>query len=132
IAEPPQMLANAGSTDETGPDTNDGTAWAAPTGGTPPYTYLWSNNSTDSLITNLVPGFYSVTVRDAHMCAVIASVEIDSFGCSLSGLVTNSSCFQSCDGSIEVTPVNATEPFTYLWSNGSTTPALNGLCAGGI
>lgn len=130
IAEPPQMLANAGSTDETGPDANDGTAWAAPTGGTPPYTYLWSNNSTDSLITNLVPGFYSVTVRDAHMCAVIASVEIDSFGCSLTGFVLNNSCFQSCDGSIEVTPVNGTGPFTYQWSNGVTSAAINGLCAG--
>lgn len=34
-------------------------------GGTPPYTVLWSNGSTDAIATNLAAGNYSVTVTDA-------------------------------------------------------------------
>jgi hypothetical protein len=37
-------------------------------GGTAPYTYSWSNGSTDSYITNLCAGTYSVTVWDANSC----------------------------------------------------------------
>lgn len=38
-------------------------------------------------------------------------------------------CPGACDGAI--TPfMNGTEPFTYLWSNGSTASMLNGLCPG--
>lgn len=34
-------------------------------GGTPPFSYLWSNGSTDPVIEFLAPGIYSVTVTDA-------------------------------------------------------------------
>ena len=42
-----------------------GTAMANASGGTPPYTYAWSNGGTTSQITGLAPGSYSVTVTDA-------------------------------------------------------------------
>jgi gliding motility-associated-like protein len=37
-------------------------------GGTPPYAYQWSNNTTDAGITGLAAGSYSVTVTDANTC----------------------------------------------------------------
>ncbi|HXB13808.1 MAG TPA: T9SS type A sorting domain-containing protein, partial [Bacteroidia bacterium] len=37
-------------------------------GGTAPYTYLWSNGDTSSNSSNLAAGTYSITVADAHGC----------------------------------------------------------------
>jgi hypothetical protein len=130
IEEPTPIIVNAGSTDETGPDTNDGTAWAAPIGGVPPYSYAWSNGSVDSLITGLAPGEYTVVITDANLCTANETVTVDSFACYLTAVITHNTCYQSCDGRIEVTLVNAVEPVTYFWNNGNTTPVIDSLCAG--
>ena len=66
VYESPTAIAYA--TDETCIDANDGIAWVITTGGTAPYTYLWSNNYILDTITNLAPGEYYVTVRDFHNC----------------------------------------------------------------
>jgi len=44
---------------------NNGSATATVLGGTAPYSYSWSNGGTNSTISNLAPGTYSVTVNDA-------------------------------------------------------------------
>ena len=56
---------------------NNGTASYIPTGGTAPYTYLWSAASqTTSTATGLSPGTYTVTATDNHGCTNSASVSI--------------------------------------------------------
>lgn len=45
---------------------------ATVTGGIPPYTFVWSNGSTDSLLVNVPDGTYSVTTRDAAGCEVMS------------------------------------------------------------
>ena len=66
------------------PDTNDwdvGTLIANPTGGTPPYSYLWDNslgNSTASMIPNVTQGAYSITITDANGCTINETVTVDS------------------------------------------------------
>ena len=130
VAQPTEIAANAGSTDETAPQANDGTAWAVPTGGTPPYTYAWSNGMIDSLITGLEPGNYTITITDAHLCSNFQTVTVDSFACALISLVTNNICFGNCSGIIEVSLINAADPITYIWDNGFTVPTIDSLCAG--
>ena len=39
-----------------------------PSGGTSPYTYLWSNGNTTDSPDGLVPGIYTVTITDANGC----------------------------------------------------------------
>lgn len=55
---------------------NDGTATATPTGGTPPYTYLWSDGSTTPLIAGLTPGTYWCVITEANGCTYSASAVV--------------------------------------------------------
>jgi len=75
ITEPFPISISMSGTDET--DTNaDGTATATSSGGTPPYTYTWSNGATGSFIFSLPAGVYTVTVTDANNCSNSGSVQI--------------------------------------------------------
>ncbi|HLP52479.1 MAG TPA: PKD domain-containing protein [Chitinophagales bacterium] len=50
------------------------------TGGTAPYTYYWSNNSTNSTICGLTPGTYFLSVVDAQGCVTAATYTIQGTG----------------------------------------------------
>ncbi len=126
VTEPPEIFTNVGSTDETAQGGNDGTAWVIPFGGTPPYTYLWSNGSVDSLIINLSPDLYSVVVTDANGCSQAEFVDINSFTCFdfIDGKFKDVSCFGTCDGQVTVIPIGGVGPYTYAWSTGDTTKMI--------
>ncbi|MCS6929612.1 MAG: PQQ-dependent sugar dehydrogenase [Saprospiraceae bacterium] len=50
-------------------DTTDGVVAARVSGGTAPYSFLWSDsNTSDSIRTRLLPGVYAVEIRDAIGC----------------------------------------------------------------
>ena len=55
-----------------------GSATASVSGGTPAYTYKWSNLETTATAVNLPAGTYTVTVTDANSCTATASVTIGS------------------------------------------------------
>lgn len=111
---------------------SNGQATVNASSGTSPYTYLWSNGSTNPTITNLTAGIYSVTVTDATNCTSSASVTIS----EPTDVVTNvtsvdPTCNGMCDGSATVSVVGGTGPYTYMWTPGSgSTPTINGLCFG--
>jgi hypothetical protein len=48
----------------------------------------------------------------------------------LSQVISPAVCFGQCDGSLTVTASGGTTPFTYAWSNTSTTPTNKNLCIG--
>jgi hypothetical protein len=60
------LAIQVNSTIASTPYTADGTAAALVNGGTPPYTYAWSNGGTGPNISNLLPGNYSLTVYDSQ------------------------------------------------------------------
>ncbi|MBK8497767.1 MAG: T9SS type A sorting domain-containing protein [Flavobacteriales bacterium] len=64
-------------------------------GGVGPYTYLWSNGSTDATITGLVVGTYSVTVTDGNNDQATDEIELTSIDYSApnySGWATRPYC----------------------------------------
>ncbi|MEE9373442.1 MAG: choice-of-anchor V domain-containing protein [Saprospiraceae bacterium] len=45
-------------------------------GGTPPYSFVWSNGSVTQKIDNIAPGIYSVTVTDANQCNGLSDISL--------------------------------------------------------
>ncbi|TND08018.1 MAG: hypothetical protein FD123_2701 [Bacteroidetes bacterium] len=71
----PSVTTN--STQASSQSTCDGTATATVTGGTAPYTYLWSpGGQTTATINNLCPGTYTVCVTDASGCTSCQSITV--------------------------------------------------------
>ncbi|NMC39457.1 MAG: T9SS type B sorting domain-containing protein [Bacteroidales bacterium] len=101
-------------------------------GGVPPYTYLWNNGQTTQDIKNLAAGDYSVLITDFRNCTLTVSATVAQPGSavSASGSVLNVACFGESTGSIDLSPAGGVPPYTYLWSNGSTTQDISDLAAG--
>jgi hypothetical protein len=134
VTEPTLLDAACSKTDATTIGGNQGTASVVATGGTSPYTYLWSNGETTASISGLTTGTYTVTVTDLNGCTANCSVTVQEPGCNLSasttGNETNVSCNGGSDGAVGVTATGNLVPVTYLWSNGETTASITGLTAG--
>jgi gliding motility-associated-like protein len=100
-------------------------------GGTPLYTYLWSNASTSEDLNGLSIGTYSVTVADFNGCSATASYSINQpTALSLSLTTTNVTCPGAANGSIDLTVAGGVSPYTYLWNNGTTTQDLTNITGG--
>jgi gliding motility-associated-like protein len=103
-----------------------------PAGGTPAYSYLWSNNATTQNLTSLPAGTYTVVVTDANGCTANASVTITQpqTGLSVATTQTNVLCFGNSTGAINATPSGGSVPYTYSWSNNATTQNLTTIPSG--
>jgi hypothetical protein len=106
-------------------------------GGTPPYTYLWSNGQTTQTATGLSVGSWGVTVTDSEGCRLSQSINVglaDPLGI-VSTVPTQAGCFD-CDGQVVVTISGGTSPYTYQNSAGEVITSNNlsesftGLCGG--
>lgn len=120
-----------------------GTATVIASGGTPPYSYLWSpGGQTTSSITNLTAGTYTCTVTDpfCHTYTDVVTVN-QKPALSLSrgltnvispGVVSNESCLGSFDGSATVVANGGTAPYYYSWNTNPVqqTQTATGLSAG--
>lgn len=112
---------------------DDGEATASGSGGTGPYTFVWSSGATIATATGLAPGTYTVTVSDAGGCDDTAQVTITEPALLVldTAAVSHPACFGSNSGSIEVVPTGGTGPFTYSWSSSANnTDTEIGLSAG--
>lgn len=110
----------------------DGTLSAFVDGGTPDYTYQWSDGSTNEVLTNIAAGTYSVTVIDANGCTADAEVTLNDIEGILLAVndVTNNTCNGEGNGSATISANGGVGNYTYLWSNGGTNPTEVDLVAG--
>ena len=111
---------------------NTGSIDLTVTGGTGPYTYAWSNNTTAQDPSNLIAGAYTVTVTDANGCTATATVTITQPASALVATTTQVmiACFGGSTGSVNMTPTGGTAPYTYVWTGGSTAQSAIGVPAG--
>ncbi|MFH1320781.1 MAG: PKD domain-containing protein, partial [Bacteroidota bacterium] len=113
---------------------SDGTASVIASGGTGPYTYLWTpGGATNDIATGLSAGTYTVAVTDANGCMQTDSVTVINIGGGTANITSsvNVNCFGGSNGVATVTASGGTTPYTYSWSpSGGNTVIATGLAAG--
>jgi len=101
--------------------------------GTLPYTYLWSNQSTDSSINNLNAGTYWVQVTDSTGCYELISINLPDPYALMFGEITSPTCLGDTNGTATVVSSGCPCMFTlctFLWDNGVTSNTNLSLSSG--
>ncbi|MCZ8286083.1 MAG: SprB repeat-containing protein, partial [Bacteroidia bacterium] len=133
ITSPPDMTV---SITPTHPNCNGqctGVATATVTGGTPNYTFNWSNGGLGSITNNLCDGVYTLTVHDFFGCVKVQSVTITAPPAltltAINGMV---SCAGACNGTVSVNPTGGTPGYFYSWNSlpVQNVQTASGLCVG--
>ncbi|MDB0002668.1 hypothetical protein N9E43_02775, partial [Salibacteraceae bacterium] len=115
----------------------DGLVFATYTCTTAPCTLEWTDlgsglviGTTDTIF-NLCAGSYSIELTNGAACisSDIVSVNVPDL-IDPNEIITDASCFGSCDGAIALAPTGGSGVFTFAWSNGPTSSNNTGLCAG--
>ncbi|RIV17852.1 hypothetical protein DYU11_30730 [Fibrisoma montanum] len=131
ITEPPALAVQLTEQDAACNGAANGSVNLTVSGGTPAYTYRWSNGATTEDLTGLVAGTYSVTVTDANSCTIGGSVVVaQPTALSLTTQVTPVRCFGGTDGSVRLAVAGGTLPYAFRWSSGATTEDITGVSAG--
>ena len=133
ITQPIAPLAlNASINNVTCFGQNNGAIDITTTGGTPAYNFLWSNAATTEDLQNISGGQYTITAADVNGClaSLIVNVSAPNSAIAATPSQTPVSCFGYNNGIMSVVVGGGSAPYDYLWSNGQTTPTINGLTAG--
>ena len=108
----------------------NGTASVSASGGSLPYTYLWSNGANGNFVTGLSQGNIACTITDAQGCTA------NGYGFVTQGVVlgvnpsiTNATCLAN-NGSVITFGSGGTPPYSYSYSNGQNTQTASGMLAG--
>ncbi|MEL6273886.1 MAG: SdrD B-like domain-containing protein, partial [Bacteroidota bacterium] len=131
VNEPAALMASTVVSDVLCNGDATGSINLSVSGGTQPYTYLWSTGAATEDISNLMAGNYTVTITDANNCSIVSNATVqEASTVSIAGNVTNAVCNGEASGAIDITPSGGTPSYTYNWSNGATTQDLTNVNAG--
>jgi gliding motility-associated-like protein len=111
---------------------NDGTATASATGGSTPYSYIWTpSGGNNPLATGLSAGIYTVTVTDNTSCVGSTTVTIgEPSAITILETIVPANC-GSANGSISIVVSGGTGTYTTSWTpGGSTATSITGLTPG--
>jgi gliding motility-associated-like protein len=114
-------------------ETGNGSIAVDPSNGIAPYTFQWNDPlmQTSDSATALAGGTYQCIITDADNCTDTISAFVDEGNIpNMIFDVTDETCPNSGDGSINLSVQNGNAPYTYLWSNDSTTQDISELTSG--
>lgn len=115
----------------------DGNITFTMSGGTTPYVFNWEDDlgnpvaQTTSTVTGLCQGNYLVTATDVNGCPQLTGTQslIENTEITISTSVVHSDC-DVTNGTASVNVSGGAPPYTYSWSNSSTSSSLTGLSVG--
>jgi hypothetical protein len=110
----------------------DGEVKANPSGGTAPFTYLWSTSATTMTISNLPGGTYTVTITDALGCTATERVTLVEPVCNNvvnPGTITGNQTFCAQSELTAITessaPTGGSGALEYMWMYSTETSVFN-------
>ena len=136
LLQPAILIPNGSSSSITCNSFCNGSSTLSPTGGTPPYSYVWSPaavSPTSNVNSGLCPGVVTVTVTDTKTCSATYSTTITQPpAITLTVTKTNLSCGSVCNGTASITATGGSGVgYTYTWTPSvAVGSSATGLCAG--
>jgi gliding motility-associated-like protein len=113
---------------------NDSTGFIdlTPSGGTPPYVFIWSDGFSGEDLSGVPAGLYSVTLTDVNDCMVSSTAEVLEPGSQLIMSLSHIdvSCYATNSGSITTVVTGGMPPYLYEWSNGDSSAVALALFEG--
>jgi len=131
IIQPAALIVQASGTNLFCANDGTGTTQSQVFGGTPPYNYLWNTGAGTTNLSSLQAGVYRLSVTDANGCLTIAETiltEPTPLEAEIDPVVVD--CYGASTGAAGLEVEGGVQPYTYIWSNGETTPNLAGVPAG--
>ena len=103
----------------------NGTATASGSGGTPGYTYSWSNGGSGTTITNLTPGNYTVTITDANGCQETSTVTVgETNSINAIASVNPGTICEGESATVSASVTGGVSPYSYSWSSGQSSSSF--------
>ena len=95
------------------------------------YTYRWLDTAiTVPVRTGLCVGTYILKITDSAGCEFFDTSYVTELPPYTDTAFVKATCKDICSGLISVQPIGGVAPYSYVWSNGATTPTIDSLCSG--
>lgn len=109
---------------------SDGAVSVSGRGGSEPYSFVWFNGVQTDSLSGLSAGMYQVTVTDATGCRATDTLWVPQPDSIVVSLLPSAMFVCDSTGSITANATGGTEPYHWLWNNGSTASQISGIAAG--
>ena len=138
LTDPAGMASAAGVTSSyNGADIScfgatDGELTASVSGGTPGYSFLWSDGQTNAIASGLSDGSYTVTITDQSGCTTVSTASVNQpTQLSLNSTSTPTLCNGDANGSVIAAAGGGTGTYTYnIGAGNQASSTFTGLSAG--
>ncbi len=131
VSQPSDLTLTPSTTNASCNGGMDGTVALDVSGGTPGYSYVWSDGTNKPDLKNVAAGVYTATVTDTHGCSKTAQAIVNQNSSLGAGLTSQDvSCNGSADGGFNLSVSGGTPGYQINWSNGDFGGNIGGLAPG--
>ncbi|MXN90793.1 T9SS sorting signal type C domain-containing protein [Flavobacterium sp. Sd200] len=131
ITQPDVLTATDSQTNINCNGNSTGSIVVSASGGTPPYSYLWSTGETGTTLSNKPAGNYTINITDSKGCVLTRSFNLTQpDALTATNNQTHVDCNGNSTGSIVVSTSGGTPPYSYSWSTGETGTTITNKAAG--
>jgi hypothetical protein len=130
ITQPEQLQAEASIDHIICANEDKGSIIVSVSGGSAPFSYIWSNGVTEKNLTDIVPGEYSITITDFHECTFNRSYTVEGNEPLVLDATLHYPSAETDDGRIILTVSGGSGSYTYAWEHGAQSSVVTDLAPG--